>query len=107
MGVCVFPVGLIHANHGQKIIEYLTKELCTNQNEVSVWWNSIHVCTVYTIFSFVGVFNVVTAVLSVAAKKSESKQKKGSTSDEGEKEKDKEEKTHENMEVVSYWVVVF
>ena len=35
--VCVFPVGLIHANHGQKIIEYLTKELRTNQNEVSVW----------------------------------------------------------------------
>ena len=58
MGVCVFLVGLIHANHGQKIIEYLTKELRTNQNEVSVrvWCNSI--CTVYTIFSFVGVFNV-------------------------------------------------
>ena len=45
-------------------------------------------------------------MLSVAAKKSKSKQKKGSTSDEGDKEKDKEEKTHENMEVVGYWIVV-
>ena len=44
-------------------------------------------------------------MLSVAAKISKSKQKKGSTSDEGDKEKDKEENTHENMEVVSYRVV--
>lgn len=27
-------IGLIHANHGQNIIEYLTKELRTNTSEV-------------------------------------------------------------------------
>lgn len=30
----LYALGLIHANHGEKIVEYLKKELRNNQNEV-------------------------------------------------------------------------
>ena len=32
-----YNIGLIHANHGGNIIEYLSNELRNNQNEVSIY----------------------------------------------------------------------
>ncbi len=34
--VCCY-VGLIHANHGSKVIDYLSQELRSNSSEVRIW----------------------------------------------------------------------
>ena len=44
-------IGLIYANHGQKMIEYFTKELRVNQNEVILINNHIMFCILYFIDS--------------------------------------------------------
>ena len=38
-----YYVGLIHANHGGNIIEYLSNELRNNQNEVSIYMYIVYV----------------------------------------------------------------
>ena len=57
--MCVRCVGLIHANHGQNIVDYISQELRSNQNEVSIidgWREGGRVWVVKMVVVAVGFF---------------------------------------------------